>query len=164
MPASGPAAPVGGPFAPGDRVQLSDTKGKLHTVTLEAGKLFHTHKGAIAHDDLIGRPEGVVVTSTGSVAYLALRPLLSDFVLSMPRGATVVYPKDAAQIVGVADIFPGARVLEAGVGSGALTCSLLRAVGEHGVGPLLRTARRLRRRGADERRRPSSAPSRRRGP
>jgi tRNA (adenine57-N1/adenine58-N1)-methyltransferase catalytic subunit len=129
MPTSGP---VGEPFAPGDRVQLSDTKGKLHTVTLEPGKLFHTHKGAIAHDDLIGRPEGVVVTSTGSVAYLALRPLLSDFVLSMPRGATVVYPKDAAQIVGVADIFPGARVLEAGVGSGALTCSLLRAVGENG--------------------------------
>lgn len=116
----------------GDRVQLSDTKGKLHTVTLETGKQFHTHKGAIAHDDLIGRPEGVVVMSTGGVAYLALRPLLSDFVLSMPRGATVIYPKDAAQIVVMADIYPGARVLEAGLGSGALTCSLLRAVGEHG--------------------------------
>jgi len=128
----GPPNAVGGPFVAGDRVQLSDTKGKLHTVTLEPGKLFHTHKGAIAHDDLLGQPEGVVVTSTGSVAYLALRPLLSDFVLSMPRGATVVYPKDAAQIVGVADIFPGARVLEAGVGSGALTCSLLRAVGDNG--------------------------------
>jgi tRNA (adenine57-N1/adenine58-N1)-methyltransferase len=120
-------------FAVGDRVQLSDTKGKLHTVTLEAGKHFHTHKGAIAHDDLIGRPEGIVVMSTGGVAYLALRPLLSDFVLSMPRGAAVVYPKDAAQIVGVADIYPGARVLEAGVGSGALTCSLLRAVGPAGL-------------------------------
>ncbi len=129
----GPSNAVGDPFVPGDRVQLSDTKGKLHTVTLEPGKLFHTHKGAIAHDDLLGQPEGVVVSSTGSVAYLALRPLLSDFVLSMPRGATVVYPKDAAQIVGVADIFPGARVLEAGVGSGALTCSLLRAVGTTGV-------------------------------
>ncbi len=68
---------VGRPFVPGDRVQLSDTKGKLHTVTLEPGKQFHTHKGAIAHDDLLGRPEGVVVTSTGGVAYLALRPLLS---------------------------------------------------------------------------------------
>ncbi len=133
MPTPGPSDAVGGPFATGDRVQLSDTKGKLHTVTLEPGKLFHTHKGAIAHDDLLGQPEGVVVTSTGSVAYLALRPLLCDFVLSMPRGATVVYPKDAAQIVGVADIFPGARVLEAGVGSGALTCSLLRAVGSHGA-------------------------------
>ena len=132
MPVSGPRSPVGGPLASGDRVQLSDTKGKLHTVTLEAGKQFHTHKGAIAHDDLLGQPEGVVVTSTGGVAYLALRPLLSDFVLSMPRGATVVYPKDAAQIIGVADIFPGARVLEAGAGSGALTCSLLRAVGDEG--------------------------------
>ncbi|MFL6287518.1 MAG: tRNA (adenine-N1)-methyltransferase [Actinomycetes bacterium] len=119
-------------LAIGDRVQLSDTKGKLHTVTLETGKQFHTHKGAIAHDDLIGRPEGVVVMSTGGVAYLALRPLLSDFVLSMPRGATVIYPKDAAQIVAMADIYPGARVLEAGLGSGALTCFLLRAVGEHG--------------------------------
>jgi tRNA (adenine57-N1/adenine58-N1)-methyltransferase len=120
-------------FSIGDRVQLSDPKGKLHTVTLESGKLFHTHKGAIAHDDIIGRPEGVVVTSTGGVHYLALRPLLSDFVLSMPRGATVVYPKDAAQIVGLADIYPGARVLEAGAGSGALTCSLLRAVGGSGL-------------------------------
>ncbi len=129
---SGPASPVGSPFAPGDRAQLSDTKGKLHTVTLEPGKQFHTHKGSIAHDDLLGRPEGVVVTSTGGVAYLALRPLLSDFVLSMPRGAAVIYPKDAAQIIGMADIFPGARVLEAGVGSGALTCSLLRAVGSAG--------------------------------
>lgn len=119
-------------LAVGDRVQLSDTKGKQHTVTLESGRLFHTHKGAIAHDDLIGRPEGVVVRSTGGVDYLALRPLLSDFVLSMPRGAAVVYPKDAAQIVGVADVYPGARVLEAGAGSGALTCSLLRAVGPDG--------------------------------
>jgi len=119
-------------LAIGDRVQLSDTKGKLHTVVLEQGKHFHTHKGAIAHDDLIGRPEGVVVMSTGGVAYLALRPLLSDFVLSMPRGAAVIYPKDAAQIVAMADIYPGAHVVEAGVGSGALTCSLLRAVGDKG--------------------------------
>lgn len=125
------ASPTG-TFVAGDRVQLSDTKGKLHTVVLEPGKLFHTHKGAIAHDDLIGQPEGSVVSSTGGTAYLALRPLLADFVLSMPRGAAVVYPKDAAQIVGQADIYPGARVLEAGVGSGALTCSLLRAVGAAG--------------------------------
>lgn len=133
MPLPGRPNVVGGALVVGDRVQLSDTKGKLHTVTLEPGKQFHTHKGAIAHDDLLGQPEGVVVTSTGGVAYLALRPLLADFVLSMPRGATVVYPKDAAQIVGIADIFPGARVLEAGVGSGALTCSLLRAVGDTGA-------------------------------
>ena len=121
-----------GVLAIGERVQLTDPRGRHHTLTLEAGRLFHTHKGALAHDDLIGSPEGVVVTSTGKVDYLALRPLLQDFVLSMPRGATVVYPKDAAQIVGLADIFPGALVVEAGAGSAALTCSLLRAVGERG--------------------------------
>jgi len=122
-----------GPMRVGDRVQLTDPKGRLHTVTLTAGKEFHTHKGAICHDDLIGSPEGVVVTSTGGVAYLALRPLYPDFVLSMPRGAAVVYPKDAGQIVTMADIYPGARVIEAGVGSGALTCALLRAVGDDGA-------------------------------
>jgi tRNA (adenine57-N1/adenine58-N1)-methyltransferase len=120
------------PFAPGDRVQLTDPKGRLHTVLLEPGRTFHTHRGALAHDDLIGLPEGSVVTSSGGTGYLALRPLLSDFVLSMPRGAQVIYPKDAAQIVAMGDMFPGAKVLEAGAGSGALTCSLLRAVGEHG--------------------------------
>ena len=121
-----------GVLAVGDRVQLTDPKGRHHTLTLEAGRLFHTHKGALAHDHLIGSPEGVVVTSTGNIEFLALRPLLQDFVLSMPRGATVVYPKDAAQIIGLADIFPGALVVEAGAGSGALTCSLLRAVGASG--------------------------------
>ena len=104
----------------------------MHTITLEAGKEFHTHRGSIGHDALIGQPEGLVVTTTGGVTYLALRPLLADFVLSMPRGAAVVYPKDAGQIVHMADIFPGARVVEAGVGSGALTMSLLRAVGDAG--------------------------------
>jgi tRNA (adenine57-N1/adenine58-N1)-methyltransferase catalytic subunit len=97
-----------------------------------AGREFHTHRGLVAHDELIGSPEGVVVTSSGGTAYLALRPLLADYVLSMPRGATVVYPKDAGQIVHMADVFPGARVIEAGAGSGALTCSLLRAVGDSG--------------------------------
>jgi tRNA (adenine57-N1/adenine58-N1)-methyltransferase len=121
-----------GPFRPGDRVQLTDPKGRMHTVVLEPGKAFHTHRGAIEHDALIGLPDGSVVSSTGSTAYLALRPLLSDYVLSMPRGAQVIYPKDAAQIVAMGDVFPGAKVLEAGVGSGALTCSLLRAVGETG--------------------------------
>ncbi len=104
----------------------------MHTLTLEAGKEFHTHRGAIAHDALIGGPEGVVVKSTDGTPYLALRPLLADYVLSMPRGAQVIYPKDAAQIVAMGDIHPGARVLEAGAGSGALTCSLLRAVGPAG--------------------------------
>jgi tRNA (adenine57-N1/adenine58-N1)-methyltransferase len=121
-----------GPFRPGDRVQLTDPKGRLHTVLLEPGKAFHTHRGAVAHDDLIGRPEGVVVTATSGTPYLALRPLLADYVLAMPRGAAVVYPKDAAQIVSMGDVFPGAHVLEAGAGSGALTCSLLRAVGAAG--------------------------------
>ncbi len=122
-----------GPFAEGDQVQITDPKGRRHTVLLQAGKQFHTHQGALEHDELIGSPEGIVVTSTGGTAYLAFRPLLTDFVLAMPRGAAVVYPKDAAMIVGYADIFPGARVIEAGAGSGALSCSLLRAVGEIGV-------------------------------
>ena len=122
-----------GPFTAGDLVQLTDPKGRMHTIELVAGKEFHTHRGVIAHDDLIGRPEGSVVTSVGGTAYVAFRPLLSDYVLSMPRGATVVYPKDAAQIIGLADVFPGAKVVEAGAGSGALSCSLLRAVGEHGL-------------------------------
>ena len=113
-------------------MQLTDPKGRLHTITLQAGKEFHTHRGMLLHDELIGASEGVVVTTTGGTAYLALRPLLADYVLSMPRGAQVVYPKDAGQIVALADIFPGAHVVEAGVGSGALTCSLLRAVGDTG--------------------------------
>ncbi|HEX5113862.1 MAG TPA: tRNA (adenine-N1)-methyltransferase [Pseudonocardiaceae bacterium] len=133
-----PSAPHGaehrrGPFKPGDLVQLTDTKGRHHTFPLQPGKQFHTHKGSFDHDSLIGQPEGVVVRSSGGMDYLALRPLLADYVLSMPRGAAVVYPKDSAQIVALADIYPGARVLEAGVGSGALTCTLLRAVGDSGA-------------------------------
>ncbi|GAB1641114.1 tRNA (adenine-N1)-methyltransferase [Krasilnikovia sp. MM14-A1259] len=127
-----PAPVHRGPFQPGDRVQLTDPKGRMHTVVLEPGKAYHTHRGALEHDVLIGLPEGSVVTSAGGTAYLALRPLLSDYVLSMPRGAQVIYPKDAAQIVAMGDVFPGAKVLEAGAGSGALTCSLLRAVGRSG--------------------------------
>lgn len=123
----------GGPLTAGERVQLTDPKGRKHTITLTPGKLFHTSKGALAHDDLIGGHEGVVLYSTKGTGYLAQRPLLQDFVLSMPRGATVIYPKDAALIVGLADIYPGARVVEAGVGSAALTCSLLRAVGDAGA-------------------------------
>ncbi|WP_406830897.1 tRNA (adenine-N1)-methyltransferase [Pedococcus sp. KACC 23699] len=121
-----------GTFSAGERVQLTDPKGRLHTITLEAGREFHTHRGRLLHDDLIGSPDGSVVKNTAGVEYLALRPLLSDYVMSMPRGAAVVYPKDAGQIVTMADIFPGARVVEAGVGSGALSMSLLRAVGETG--------------------------------
>jgi tRNA (adenine57-N1/adenine58-N1)-methyltransferase len=121
-----------GPLRPGDRVQLTDPKGRMHTFVLEPGKVFHTHRGGLPHDDLVGAAEGSVVTSSGGTAYLALRPLLADYVLSMPRGAQVVYPKDAAQIIAMGDVFPGARVLEAGAGSGALTCWLLRAVGPAG--------------------------------
>jgi tRNA (adenine57-N1/adenine58-N1)-methyltransferase len=122
-----------GPFAPGDQVQLTDPKGRKHLVLLGEGRTFHTHRGSLAHDDLIGSPDGSVVVSSGGTPYVALRPLLADFTLSMTRGAAVVYPKDAAQIVAMADVFPGARVLEAGAGSGALSCWLLRAIGADGL-------------------------------
>ncbi len=121
-----------GTFVAGDRVQLTDQKGKIYSITITPGKEWHTHKGWIVHDDLIGLPEGSVVSTSAGLKFTAFIPLLTDYVLSMPRGATIVYPKDAALIVGFADIFPGARVLEAGVGSGALTLSLLRAVGPTG--------------------------------
>lgn len=124
--------PRTGPFADGDRVQLTDAKGRRYTMLLKPGGEFHTHRGLIALDDVVGLPEGSVVRSTNGDQFLVFRPLLVDYVMSMPRGAQVVYPKDAAQIVHEGDIFPGARVLEAGAGSGALTCSLLRAVGPHG--------------------------------
>jgi tRNA (adenine57-N1/adenine58-N1)-methyltransferase len=120
-------------FAVGDRIQLTDPKGKMYTFTLTSGKEWHTHKGWIVHNDLIGLPEGSVVSTSAGLKFTAFKPLLGDFVLSMPRGATIVYPKDAAMILGVADVFPGAKVIEAGVGSGALTISLLRAIGEHGT-------------------------------
>lgn len=122
-----------GPFAAGDQVQLTDEKGRRHRLVLAPGRSFHTHRGAIAHDDLIGQPEGSVVRAASGMAYVALRPLLADYTVSMARGATVVYPKDAAQIVAMADVFPGARVLEAGAGSGALSCWLLRAIGTDGL-------------------------------
>jgi tRNA (adenine57-N1/adenine58-N1)-methyltransferase len=121
-----------GPFEAGDQVQLTDPKGRHHQLVLTPGKSFFTHRGSISHDDLIGAPDGSVVTSSGGTPYVALRPLLADYTLAAKRGAAVVYPKDAAQIVAMADIFPGARVIEAGAGSGALTCWLLRAVGETG--------------------------------
>jgi tRNA (adenine57-N1/adenine58-N1)-methyltransferase catalytic subunit len=121
-----------GPLRSGEWVRLVDQKGRRHNFALEAGKRFFSSRGHIEHDDLIGREEGFTVASSAGGEYLVFRPLLSEFVVSMPRGAAVVYPKDAAQIVAFADIFPGAHVVEAGVGSGALTCSLLRAVGPHG--------------------------------
>ena len=121
-----------GPFRLGDRVQLTGPKGRLHTITLREGGELHTHHGVLRHEGIIGQPDGSVVVGSGGHEYLALRPLLRDFVMSMPRGAAIVYPKDAAQILAAADIFPGATVVEAGVGSGALSLWLLRAIGPSG--------------------------------
>jgi len=121
-----------GAFRAGDRVQLTGPKGKLNTITLSIGGAFGTHRGDLKHDEIIGKPDGSIVKNQNGVEYLALRPLLTDFVMSMPRGAAIIYPKDAAQIVVDGDIFPGATVIEAGVGSGALSLYLLRAVGPGG--------------------------------
>jgi tRNA (adenine57-N1/adenine58-N1)-methyltransferase len=121
-----------GPLAAGERITLIDPKGRRHSLVLAAGGAFHTAKGVVRHDDLIGGPEGVVVTTALGTDYLALRPLLADFTVGMPRGAAVIYPKDQALIVMGADVFPGATVVEAGAGSGALSCALLRAVGATG--------------------------------
>jgi len=123
---------VMGSFQAGERVSLTDPKGNRKWIVLGEGKVFHTTKGAVAHDDIIGRPDGLVVTSAGGMGFLVARPLLQQFMVSMPREAAVIYPKDAAHIVMFADIFPGARVLEAGVGSGALSLALLRAIGPAG--------------------------------
>ncbi|MBK9696772.1 MAG: tRNA (adenine-N1)-methyltransferase [Propionibacteriaceae bacterium] len=121
-----------GPFAAGERVALTDAKGRRHSIVLTPGGTFHTTRGGISHDTLIGAPEGSVVSSAGGSAYLAFRALMEEFTVTMPRGAAVVYPKDAAHILVQTDIFPGARVLEAGAGSGALSIFLLRAIGQHG--------------------------------
>jgi len=121
-----------GPFTVGERVQLTDAKGRHYTMLLTPGSEFHTHRGSIAHDAVIGLEQGSVVKSSNGAQFLVLRPLLVDYLMSMPRGPQVIYPKDVAQIVHEGDIFPGAQVLEAGAGSGALTCSLLRAVGPQG--------------------------------
>lgn len=121
-----------GPLQEGERVTMSDAKGRRHSVKLRAGGVFHTTKGGINHDDLIGGPEGVVATSVNGDQFLVFRPLMHDVMVSMPREAAVIYPKDAAHILMQTDIFPGARVLEAGVGSGALTMALLRALGPTG--------------------------------
>jgi len=121
-----------GPFKEGDRVQLTDSKGKMYSLYLSKGGQWHSHKGWINHDSIIGVSEGTTLLSSSGTQYQAMRPLLNDYLLSMPRGATIIYPKDSAVIVGYADIFPGAKVLEAGAGSGALSISLLRAIGQNG--------------------------------
>ncbi len=121
-----------GPFRAGERVQLTDKKGRKYTVMLSQEGFFQSQKGSFRHSELIGKPEGTVLETADGHYLLALRPLVTDYVLSMPRGATVVYPKDAGQIIHQADIFPGAKVVEAGLGSGALALSLLAAIGPHG--------------------------------
>ncbi len=131
MATTGPAS-AAGRCVRGSGCASSTARGRKHNICLTPGTTFHTNKGGLSHDDIIGRDEGFTLTSTSGGEYLVFRPLLSEFVVSMPRGAAVVYPKDAAQIVAMADILPGARVVEAGAGSGALTCSLLRAVGPTG--------------------------------
>ena len=122
-----------GPLQPGDWVLLLDSKRRRHLITLTPGGEFHSHAGVLRHDDLIGREEGVIVQTTLGARLVALRPTLSEYVLEMPRGAQVIYPKDLGPILMLADIYPGARVLESGVGSGALTLTLLRALGPSGT-------------------------------
>ena len=119
-------------FSAGDRVLLVDHKRRRHLVTLETGGQFHTHAGIVAHDDLIGQPDGTTVRTSRNARLVAVRPTLAEYVLEMPRGAQVIYPKDIGPILMLADVFPGARILESGVGSGALTSALLRAVGPGG--------------------------------
>jgi tRNA (adenine57-N1/adenine58-N1)-methyltransferase len=119
-------------FAAGERVLLVDNKRRRHLVTLEDGGQFHTHAGIVAHDDLIGHADGTTVRTSRGARLVAVRPTLSEYVLEMPRGAQVIYPKDIGPILVLADIFPGARILESGVGSGALTTALLRAIGPTG--------------------------------
>lgn len=119
-------------FAAGDRVLLVDAKRRRHLVTLAVGGQFHTHTGVLEHDALIGTPEGSTVRTTLGSRLVAVRPTLAEYVLEMPRGAQVIYPKDLGPILILADVFPGAQVLESGVGSGALTLALLRAIGTTG--------------------------------
>jgi tRNA (adenine57-N1/adenine58-N1)-methyltransferase catalytic subunit len=123
---------VGRPFAPGDRVLLVDSKGRRYLITLAEGSSFQSHAGGLPHAELIGQEEGVLLRTSLGARLQAVRPTLAEYVLKMPRGAQVIYPKDLGPILILADIFPGARVLEAGVGSGALTMALLRAVGAGG--------------------------------
>jgi tRNA (adenine57-N1/adenine58-N1)-methyltransferase len=122
-----------GELQAGERVLLIDSRDRRYMVTLASGSQFHSHLGMVAHDDLIGASEGCVVVASGGSRLLAFRPTLADYVLKMRRGAQVVYPKDIGLILVFADIFPGARVLEAGTGSGSLTLALARAAGPTGL-------------------------------
>jgi tRNA (adenine57-N1/adenine58-N1)-methyltransferase len=122
----------GAVFQDGEQALLIDGRGKRHLVFLRKSETFHSDRGWLAHDAIIGQPEGTWTRSSLGLRYLAVRPTLADYVLEMPRGAQVIYPKDLAIILFWADVYPGCRVLEAGMGSGALTLALLRAVGPDG--------------------------------
>jgi len=127
------ALPAGAlPFQDGEQVLLLDQRGKRHLIFLRKSETFHSDRGWVPHDAIVGQPEGSWVRSSLGLRYLAVRPTLAEYVLEMPRGAQVIYPKDLAMILFWADIYPGCRVLEAGMGSGALTLALLRAVGPEG--------------------------------
>ena len=119
-------------FAYGERVQLTDTKGRMYTITLTKGAQWHMHKGWINHDEIVGNSEGSILETNSGLKFQAFKPLLMDYTLSMPRGATIIYPKDAMAIIGLADIQPGHKVLEAGAGSGAMSLWILRAISESG--------------------------------
>ena len=121
-----------GPLTEGDRVQVRDPKGRFHQVILVRGGRFQSNRGGFNHNDVIGRPDGQVIVTEEGRQFQILRPLQVDYVMSMPRGAAVVYPKDAGVITHMGDIFPGATVVEAGAGSGALSMALLDAVGPQG--------------------------------
>ncbi len=123
---------MSGPFEPGERVLLVDQRGRRYLVRLATGETWHSHGGGLPHDLLIGSAEGTLVHSATGMTFRAFRPRMADFVLKMPRGAQVVYPKDVAAILVEADVFPGSRVLEAGTGSGSLTMALCRATGPEG--------------------------------
>ncbi|HEX9155674.1 MAG TPA: tRNA (adenine-N1)-methyltransferase [Nitrospira sp.] len=120
-------------FRNGERIHLVDKKGRQYALTLKAGDTYQLSGHKIPHDDLIGKPDGSLVTLSGEKPMIALRPTFGEYVLKMPRGAQVLYPKDLALIPMWADVYPGARVFEAGTGSGALTMALLRAVGPRGL-------------------------------
>lgn len=133
MPNSNPPPRAPGAILAGDIVQLTDVKGRPHTVVIEPGRVFHTHRGGIAHDEIMAAGEGSVISSTSGSSYLVFRSRLEDYTLGMPRGATVVYPKDSARIIAACGLAMGSRVVEAGAGSGALSCALLTAVGAEGT-------------------------------
>ena len=120
------------PFEPGERIMFVDQRGRTYLVKLQPGATFHTHGGTLRHDEVLGREEGMHAETSGGMVLTAFRPRFADYALKMPRGAQVVYPKDLGPILVYADVFPGARVLEAGTGSGALTIALCRAVGSEG--------------------------------